>query len=250
MIQVIVRAINILEYVATYDTEPALLHKIAEHVGLSQPTTANIVKTLLEKNYLEHLGRKKGCRLGIAAYQLTGNPSYQQNLIVAAKEPMEELTQQLNETSILATIRNNKRVILYQVECNQVLKVNAIMITDVYNASTSRLLMAYLPAKELNSLIKSIGLPTKKNIWPGAETRIGLDNALKKIREEEFVQTISVYHTVGFAVPVYKNKEVVAALSVFVPQSRYTDSHKEKIAKLIRRASKKVTERLEKSPVI
>jgi DNA-binding IclR family transcriptional regulator len=241
MIQVIIRAIDILEFVATHDTEPVPLFKIAEHVGLSHPTTANIVKTLLEKNYLEQMGRKKGYRLGIAAYQLTGNLSYQQNLVVSAKGPMEELTKQLNETSILATIRNNKRVILYQVECNQVLKVNAIMITDVYNASTSRLLMAYLPLKELNALLKSIGLPSK-NVWPGAETRLGLDCALKKIREEEFVQTISVYHTVGFAVPVYKNEEVVAALSVFVPQSRYTDSHKEKIFKLIHKAAKQISE--------
>ncbi|MBC7867371.1 MAG: IclR family transcriptional regulator [Gloeobacteraceae cyanobacterium ES-bin-316] len=248
MIQVIIRAIDILEFVATHETEPAPLIKIAEHVGLSQPTTANIVKTLLEKNYLEQIGRKKGYRLGIAAFRLTRNPSYQQNLITAAKGPMEELTEQLNETSILATIRNNKRVILHQVECNQVLKVNAIMITDVYNASTSRLLMAYLPLKELNSLLKSVGLPTKTN-WPGAESRAGLDNALKKIREEEFVQTISVYHTVGFAVPIYNNKEVVAALSIFVPQSRYTDSHKEKIAKLIRKAANKITDQLQKSRI-
>jgi IclR family transcriptional regulator, KDG regulon repressor len=62
---------------------------------------------------------------------------------------------------------------------------------------------------------------------------------IKKIKKEAFVQTISVYHTVCFAVPVYNGEEVVAALSIFVPQSRYTDSHKEKIAKLIRKAAKK-----------
>ena len=240
MIQVLIRAINILEFVAQHDKEPVQLFLIAEHVGLSHPTTANIVKTLLDKNYLEHMGRKKGYRLGIAAYQLTGNPMYQQNLIAAAKGPMEQLTQQLNETSLLAMIQNNKRIILHQVECNQVLKVNTVMVADVYDASTSRLCMAYFTSKELDSLIKAVGLPTKK-VWPGAETRAGLENELSKIRKEEFVQLVSVYHTVGFAVPIYKDKIVIAALSIFVPESRYTDSHKGKIAKLIRKAAKQIT---------
>jgi IclR family KDG regulon transcriptional repressor len=243
MIQVIIRAINILEFIARHDKEPVQLFKIAEHVGLSHPTTANIVKTLLAKNYLEQMGRKKGYRLGIAAFQLTGNPFYQQNLITAAKDPMEELTQQLNETSILAMIQNNERIILHQVECNQVLKVNAVMVADVYNASSSRLLMAYFTSKELDSLIKAVGLPTKK-VWPGAQTRTGLEAELNKIRKVEFVQLVSVYHTVGFAVPIYKDKVVIAALSIFVPESRYTESHKGKIARLIRKAAKQITERL------
>ncbi len=243
MIQVIIRAINILEFVAQHDKEPVQLFKIAGHVGLSHPTTANIVKTLLEKNYLEQMGRKKGYRLGIAAFQLTSNPFYQQNLITAANDPMEELTQQLNETSLLAMIQNNKRIILHQVECNQVLKVNTVMVADVYDASTSRLLMAYFTSKDLDSLIKAVGLPSKK-VWPGAETRIGLENELRIIRKEEFVQLVSVYHTVGFAVPIYKDKVVIAALSIFVPQSRYTESHKGKIAKLIRKAAKQITGKL------
>ena len=243
MIQVIIRAIGILEYVAQFDKEPVQLFKIAEHVGLSHPTTANIVKTLVEKNYLEQLGRKKGYRLGIGAFQLTNNPFYQQHLIDAARSSMQKLTKQLNETSLLAIIQNNKRVILHQVECDQVLKVNTIMVAEIYNASSSRLLMAYATSKDLDLMIKAVGLPSRK-VWPGAETRAGLENELNNIRKEAFVQLVSVYHTVGFAVPIYKNKEVVAALSIFVPESRYTDSHKGKIAKLIRRAAKQITDRL------
>lgn len=240
MIQVIIRAIDILEFVAQHDKEPVQLYKIAGHVGLSQPTTANIVKTLVEKNFLEQMGRKKGYRLGIAAYQLTGNPFYQQKLITAAKYPMEELTKQLNETSLLAIIQNNKRIILHKVECTQILKANTVLVADVYNTSSGRLLMAHFTSKELDSLINAVGLPSK-DVWPGAETRIGLEEELSKIRKEEFVKLVSVYHTVGFAVPIYEDKKVIAALSVFVPKSRYTESHKGKIAKLIRQASKQIT---------
>lgn len=157
MIQVIVRALDILEFIALHGKDPVQLIKIAEKVGLSQPTTANIVKTLVDKNYLEHVGRKEGYRLGAGAYHLTGNLSYSENLVSTAKEPMEELVQQLNETALIAVIRNNKRLILHVSECNQDLLVRAKMIADVYTTATGRLLLAYFKTKELDNLIKAVG---------------------------------------------------------------------------------------------
>ena len=213
---------------------------------LSQPTTANIVKTLLQKNYLEQLGRKTGYRLGLAAYQLSGNLSYNQDLTLAAKELLAELTNQLNETSLIAVIRNNKRVILHMEECHQPLQVKTVVVADVYDTSTGRLLMAFMSPKELDKLINNIGLP-KKGAWPGAETREGLDKILKDIREKEFIQVVSKHHTVGFAVPVYRDKEVIASVSIFIPESRYTAKNQEKLFKYIRRTAKKITEQVEKS---
>lgn len=243
MIQVIQRALDILEYVSSKGNEPVQLSKIAEQAGLSQPTTANIVKALVHKNYLEQVGRKVGYRLGIAAYQLTSNPMYDQDLLKAAKEPLKELTAQLNETSLLAVIRNNKRVIVHLEECEQVLQVRTTMIADVYATSTGRLLIAYLSPKEIDNLIKAIGLPPKK-VWPGADTKEGLERELKKIRAEKFVQITTAHHTVGFAVPVYKGETVIAGLSVFVPESRYAESNQGKMFKLIQKTAKKISEEL------
>ena len=211
---------------------------------LSQPTTANIVKTLLQKNYLEQLGRKTGYRLGFGAYQLSGNLSYNQDLTLAAKELLGDLTRQLNETSLLAVIRNNKRVILHIEECNQPLQVKTTMVAEVCATSTGRLLMAYMRPKELDKLISSLGLPQKK-AWPGTQTREGLEAALKEIREQEFVTVTSIQHTVAFAVPVYRNKEVIASLGLYIPLSRYTESHKEKLTKFIKRTAKRITDQIE-----
>ncbi len=243
MVQVVIRALDILEFAAQHGKEPVQLIRIAEHLGLSQPTTANIVKTLVQKNYLEQMGRKVGYRLGMAAYQLSGNTDYDEDLIAPALEPMEELKSQLNETALLAVIRNNKRYILHMEECEQMLQVKAPLITEVYNASTGRLLMAFLEPKALEKLIKIAGLPSKK-IWAGAETKEGLYRELEKIREEKMAMLTSIYHTVGFAVPVYRDNRVVAGLSVFVPESRYTEAAKTKIPKLLRRAAKQISERL------
>ncbi len=245
MIQVIVRALDILEFVAQHGKEPIQLIKIAENAELSQPTTANIVKTLVDKNYLERVGRKEGYRLGPAAYQLTGNLSYSQNLILAAKDPMEDLTRQIDETSLLGVIRNNKRYILHQVQSDQDLQVRTAREADVFATASGRVLVAYLASKELDNLIKAVGLPSAQ-VWPGAQTREALEKALLKIRKEEFVQTLNSKHIVGFAVPIYKNKEVSCSLGVFLPESRVTAASKENIAKLMRRTANKIKERLNK----
>jgi DNA-binding IclR family transcriptional regulator len=245
MIQVIVRALDILEFVAQHGKEPVQLIKIAENAGLSQPTTANIVKTLVTKNYLEHVGRKEGYRLGANAFHLTGNLSYNQNLILAAKDPMEDLTKQLNETCLLGVLRNNKRYIIHAVQSNQDLQVRTRSEAEVYPTASGRLLTAYLTPKQLDNLINAVGLPLAA-VWPGVQTRETLEKALQKIRKEEFVQTLSNTHIVGFAVPIYKDKQVISSLGVFMPESRVTPAIKANIIKLMNRTANKIKERLNK----
>jgi IclR family transcriptional regulator, KDG regulon repressor len=245
MIQVIVRALDILEFVAQHGKEPIQLIKIAENAGLSQPTTANIVKSLVDKNYLERVGRKEGYRLGPAAYQLTGNLSYSQNLVLAAKDLMEDLTEQLNETSLLAIIKNNKRFVLHTVQSNQDLQVRTRTEAPVYQTASGRLLLAYLNAKELDKFIQAAGLPNPQE-WPGIQTKEKLEKALQKIKKEEFIQTVNAHHIIGFAIPVYKNKEVIASLSVYLPESRVTPAYKENIAKSMIRTANKIKVRLDK----
>ncbi len=245
MIQVIVRAIDILEFVAQHGKEPVQLIRIAENAGLSQPTTANIVKTLLVKNYLEQVGRKEGYRLGAGAFQLTGNLSYNQNLLLAAKDVMEDLTRQLNETCLLGVIRNNKRYVLHAVQSDQDLQVRIRTEAEIYQTASGRLLVAYLTEKDLDKLIQAVGLPSAQ-IWLGTQTREALEKILAKIRKEELVQTSNTHHIAGFAIPVYKNKQVIASLSVFLPESRVNPANKATITKLMKRTANKIKERLNK----
>jgi IclR family transcriptional regulator, KDG regulon repressor len=220
MIQVINRALNILEYIAKNKDRACSLTEIAEKMGLNLPTCANILKTLVDANYLEHLGRKKGYKLGPMVYQLTGDLSYNQNLLQVAKPEMEHLTERLNETCILGIIRNQKRFILHTVNSDQDLQVRSKSERDIYETASGRLLLAFLPDKDRDALVASLGLPEQET-WKGVKTKKQLDSAFKKIREERVAITLSPSHIVGLAVPIEKNGLVIASLSVFLPESRY-----------------------------
>ncbi len=244
MIQVIVRAIDILEFIASHENKPVQLIKIAEHTGLSQPTAANIVKTLVDKNYLEQVSRKEGYKLGMASYKLTGNTSYEQDLTATAKDMMEGITRQLNETCILAILKNNKRMIIHRVECNHTLIVNPIPVDSVYKTATGRVLIAYLTPKELDNFLKAEGFPPK-NLWPGGQTLAGMQKDLEIFRNQGFVVYESIHHTMGIAVPITIKGKVVAALSVFVPSSRYISQNQENINKQLKKAAVAISKKLE-----
>lgn len=220
MIQVVNRALSILEYVAKRKDRACSLTEIAESLGLNQPTCANILKTLADANYLEHMGRKKGYRLGPMVYQLTGDLSYNQNLLQVAKPEMEKLTEKLNESCILGIIRNQKRFILHTVNSDQDLQVRSKSERDIYETASGRLLLAFLPEKERDALIKSIGLP-KPEFWERVKNRKQLDEAFQKIRKDRLAITLSPSHIVGLAVPIEKDGMVIASLSIYLPESRY-----------------------------
>ncbi len=243
MVLVVVKALDILEYVAQDAGRAYSLTEIAEGLNMHQATCVNILQTLVEKSYLEHLGRKKGYRLGPMAYNLTNNLIYNQDLLVAAKDVMDDLTNRLNETSILGIIRNQKRFILHLVNSDQDLQVRSRTERNVYETASGRLLLAYLPDKERESLLSAIGYPTA-NVWPGATTNEELAVELTKIQTDGLAVTRSRTHIIGLAVPVRKQQQVVASLSVFLPEVRCNATRQTEIEAELRLAAQLIDKRL------
>ena len=243
MVLVVVKALDILELVALDAGRAHSLTEIAERLQMNQATCVNILQTLVDKNYLEHLGRKKGYRLGPMAYSLTNNPSYSQDLLLAAKDVMENLTTELNETSILGIIRNQKRFIVYLVNSDQDLQVRSRSERSVYETASGRLLLAFMTDKERDSFFQNIGLPTTAT-WPEATTPAGIETALNAIRTDELSVTRSQTHIIGLAVPIRRNKQVVAGLSVFMPEIRCSAQRRAEIVTCLQNSSRTISQRL------
>ena len=244
MVQVVIKALDILELVAQRDGQAISLTEISDELRLNQATTANIIKTLAEKNYLEHIGKKKGYRLGPAAFQLTNDVAYGQSLVNASREVMEALTARLNESCILGTLRHYKRYILHVVNSNQDIQVRIRSERSVYETASGRLLLAYLPEKERDRFLQQNGLP-EMPVWEEGSTPEGLLTALGAIRQEGLAMTHFTHtHLVGFAVPIFENKVVVAGLSIFLPEYRYSVPRKKEIVEALREAADSITRKL------
>lgn len=243
MIQVITRALDILEYVASKKEKASSLTEIATTLNLNQATCANIIKSLVTKNYLEHVGRKKGYRLGAMAYYLTGNMAYNQNLLLVAKDVMEELTAEVNESTLLGILRNNKRFIVHSVNSDQDLQVRSKTDRNAYETASGRVLIAFLTDTERNSFVQVNGLPDPE-LWQEVQSRDDLERELGTIREKELAMTFSNRHIVGLAVPIKKNEQAIASLSIFLPESRASDTRKKELVQALRQAAGKINHRL------
>ena len=244
MVLVVIKTFDILELVALRNGQAISLTEISNELQLNQATAANIIKTMVAKEYLEHIGKKKGYRLGPASFRLTNDVPYGQDLVTAASDVMEDLVEKLNESCILGALRNNKRYVLHVVKSNQEIQVQVRTDRNAYETASGRLLIAYLSQKELERFLQQNGLPNK-TLWKEASTVKGLSEALAKIKKESIAMThLTDRHVRGFAVPVFAHDQVVAGLSIFLPDYRYTVLRQKLIIQSLRNASEIISKRL------
>ena len=223
MIQVVNRAIDILEYLGQNLDRSCSLGEIALRLRLDKGTCANILKTLIDREYVTQVKRRGGYRLGPMTSLLPIGGSYERPLAKCARYAIEDLREMLNETVILSVIKNYKRHIVYKSECSHQVIVALKTDKPVYMAATGRLLLSHYSETEREDFIQHVGLPTEDQ-WSGLDTKEKLLARLDKIREHDPYVMKDSHHIVGFAVPVKKKGKVIASLSVFLPSFRFNDS--------------------------
>lgn len=222
MIQVIHRAFDILEYCSKNPEGIHSLTEIADAVKLNHATCANILKTLVTRNYIEQMGHKKGYRLGYMSYYLTGNFSSKMSLSKIARPIIRELCELLNETVIIAIYnrQNHKRIVLYTEYTDHELQVRSNKEKNAYDTSTGRLIMAYLEREEQEAILNKFGLPNP-TIWKEASMKESFFSELDKIKSEGIAYQTASSHVVGIAVPVFYENKVIASLGIYLPDFRF-----------------------------
>lgn len=243
MIQVIHRALDILELIATDRSRLFTLSEISAQLNLNNGTCANIIKTLVTRGYIEREGRMTGYRLGSMSYLLTGNFSHKHELLSVVTEPMDRLSILLNESCILSVIKDDTRIILYEVKSTHELQVINKKEKEVYRTSTGRLILACLEDKDQTEFIRRFGLPSS-DIWSGIEDKDDLMTELNKIRKKQLATQVSKSQIVGLAVPVFKNGKVIASLGIYLPETRYRSSMKDRVLEELRNTGELINQKI------
>lgn len=220
MIQVINRAFDILEYIANDPKTPKMLSEIAGDLNLNAGTCANILKTMVHRNYVEKMEKKRGYVLGSMALNFTGYKTPTRQMMEAAKSELQKITRQLNENSVLGILKGDKRVVLLRAQGNHDLQANTATEKRAYASATGRLLVAMLSDGEREEFLSKYGLPGGEE-WPEAAEEKSFSKQIQRIRKDGYAVQITKGQIIGFAVPVSKNKRAVASLSVYMPMARY-----------------------------
>lgn len=224
MIQVLNRALDILEFLSREINKEHGLGEIADGLQLNHSTCANILKTLVTRGYIE---KKKGYILGRQSYYLTNNYTNEAEIIKCAEAPMKRLSEVLNESCVLSILKNNSRRTLHKETVIRALQANPKDEISAYQTATGKLLLAYLDLAERKSFIKTNGLPGEG--WKEADTEQHLIEELEKIRKAGYAVHFTEEDIVGVAMPILRQQDCIAGLGVYLPENRYTEAMKEKI---------------------
>lgn len=227
MIQVINRALDLLEYISVNPDQPKPLSVIAAHFKLNAGTCANILKTLITRKYVEKV-EKRGYCLGAQAYVLTGSEGYQKDLVSAAKKEMETLTTIYNENSLLSVLVKDSRSAIVRVTGTNNIQVITSKEKRAYDTASGRLLIAMLPAADLDAFIAKYGLPAKGE-WEEVKHEKSLKEQLAKIRASGYAKQVTSGNIVGFAVPVQSGSRTLASLCLYMPEYRFRFAEEQKI---------------------
>ncbi len=243
MIQVLNRAFDILEFLAREKDRKFSLAEIADSFGLNHGTCANIIKTMVSREYIEKQGKRDGYKFGSKAYYLTGDFLFKKELLNASVGLMKELCSTLNEGVILAIIQNNKRILLHEELSTHELQVVNLKEKDIYKTSTGRMILACMNKSDQRAFVEKYGLPDLDS-WEGIEDEEDFFSELKRIRKKQIAIHLAKSDIVGIAVPVYIKNRIVASLGVYLPKTRFTEEMQENIFKYLPLTADQINKRL------
>lgn len=250
MIQVIDRSIDILELLGTVPNKKFTLAEISQDTGIQKSTCANILKTLVSRNYVESSGKMKGYQLGYKAYRLVNSPEYYDALAEIAREDIQQAFDAIGETVVLAVIVNDKRLVIEQKECSAGITAKINHATNLYRAATSRVIIANYPLKKRLSIIERAGMPDWAD-WPEVHTEEQLMASLDLIKDNRFALIkSSTENIIGLAVPIFKNDVIIASIGVCLPVFRYDFDKHGLIIRSLRKAADSISAKLSAGLVI
>lgn len=241
-IQVLERAFAILEILALHE---AGLGELARITGIQKTTLHNILKTL---GQLGAVKRSSGGRYAIGTrIAELGEPEYRRtSLQPLAHRVANDLTREIGESVVISVLRGAERFVIAYTDGPQELTVRLDLSErrSPYDASTGRVLLAYLPRREQERVIDVRGLPGDE--WPAINSREELLAALDEIRGTGLALHLHVNQEVQtLAVPVLgPDGSAWAAVGVRMPASRFLNGRREAIIGGMREASRKMAELL------
>lgn len=251
MIQSVIKAMNIVELLAQNPKQTMTLSEISDALGLEHSTCANILKTLASRGYVQQNAPRSGYQFGYMFYKLTNTAMDNEELTKIAREDVENLGAETNESAILSIIKNDKRIVLFYTMPERELVVRPNIDQSVYTANTGRVILANYTPEHLERFIIRNHIPTQKE-WPAIYTsedpELELRRQLHKIRKSGYEIDVNANGIIGFAAPLWRGGHVVGSLGLYMPLSRL--SSKEEILEQLLATAQSINEKLERTDLL
>ena len=238
------KVLDLLEFLSVNEQETSIT-KISKELHMGLSTVHRILTTLKSRGYVIQNQQTTKYRLGIKLFELGCAVQSTKHLVEITKPYLKQLSQSTNETANLAILEGKEVIYLATIESPEILRteIMAGTRTPAHCAALGKVLLAFITDWEFESLYKSdeaLSSLTSKSISSLEE----LKKHLKKAKEQGYAVDREEYK-IGInciGVPIFgRNGEVIAAISITGPASRFTIDEMEKAKSKLIAISKEIS---------
>lgn len=155
------RALDVLMFFARADTATLGVSEISRQLGLSKAVVHRILAALRSRQLVDVDQHSRRYRLGPATLALGRAFLERVDIRDLARAPLHRLSRTTNETSTLSIPVNGQRIYLDQVTPDREVKMTVQIGQSfpLHAGSSSKALLAFLPAHEISEYLSSAPLP-------------------------------------------------------------------------------------------
>lgn len=234
-VRAVERALDILMCFA--DATDLGLMEISQKVSLHKSTVHRLLASLEGKGFVMRDARTDRYRLGYRIWELSANLSHSDDPAIVLLPEMEKLRDALGETISLYVRDGHERIRIQAVQSNQTIRrVASVGVRlPLHVGASSKILIAHADLATQRSIMQSTD-------WPNFLNQEDYVRQLAEVRLQGYAVSIEEREpgAAAVAAPIFDHAgELVAALSVSGPSSRFTEQlMKEHAAQIIEAAKR------------
>ncbi|WP_410515181.1 IclR family transcriptional regulator [Paenibacillus sp. BR2-3] len=238
--QTLSRALDIL-FALSEVNGTLTVSEIAQKVSIPESTTYRFLQTLEQNGIIERRGKNQiGMGLRILDLARSLNMQFQRDLLPLALPIMEELTEAVQETSVLFVRTGNNAVCIQNVKSHGLIQfsIDNGRILPLHLGASGKCILAFESSKVSERILQSIGYEKE---------RVTLEKELEIIRSRNYCITKGEVDPDVFAIaaPITDGHgPVIASLSVAGPSFRCNHEHDKAIIDAVSRAAEELSRRM------
>jgi IclR family transcriptional regulator, KDG regulon repressor len=243
-VQVLDRAINILEFVASQTSGDAGLPELAAAMKLHKTTTHRIAHVLESRGLLRRTADSNRYRLGLHLYDLGSCALDNVSIRDEARPIMTRLAAEVGETVHLALLDRTEVLYIERVEAQRSLSMGSKLgaRNPVYCTALGKAILAFTPESEVDQILAACRMaPRTRNT---ITTAPALKRELQRVRERGFaIDDEEIEEGIRcISAPILgSGNYAVAAMSVSGPSSRITPQRSQSVGKAVLKATRELS---------
>lgn len=225
------RVLDLLELLA--GTGRAMTHaELARRTGIPKSSLTQLLRTLVQRGYVEQPGESPQFQLGERAWDLARRGSDTRDLVRLGQPSLVKVMRGTGESAALSVLRNDMAERIASAETSRAVlySVHVGVLAPLYANSAGKVLLAWMPAADREAYLRRVRLQprTEHTLRSVAVLR----RQLQEIREEGVAWSMGEFTAgvVGIAMPVLDaHRRALAAVGVALPMERLDDARKARI---------------------